>query len=418
MLNPSTSVAATAWRDKTGELPTPDVSDIAVMNGSGKVIFAALSDEGIYRSRDDGATWTYIFGGVNQTGRIHELATHPADPDTIWAATDKGLYVSSHKWGSRWKQLTDANEAGTAVTSVALNHTQSIKRIYAGTPSGLMITEKGKPFWSRATGALGKSPIEDIAIHPSNQRTLFSASGGEVWRSLDRGESWDKVFSLGHSAGLEISELPGETFPEELQTHRINIIRFGKHDPDLIYAGTDEGLYMSRDLGSAWKHVPTPGLLSSKINSLVILPHSDARLIVGTNRGVYAGDVNRETWVEFYKGMTARKIRSLALDPSAQTAVWAATENGLFEYEIDRYSDRAILFNEIQFNGDAALSSPLGVLEAFRHEPSIHQVQKAAIEYAEVQPEKIERWRSSAQWAAWMPRLSIMTSMRRVIISA
>ncbi|KPK97353.1 MAG: hypothetical protein AMJ95_09360 [Omnitrophica WOR_2 bacterium SM23_72] len=41
------------------------------------------------------------------------------------------------------------------------------------------------------------------------------------------------------------------------------------------------------------------------------------------------------------------------------------------------------------------------------NEPTIRQVQQAAIEYAEVQPEKIKRWRKQATKKAVLPRVTI-----------
>ncbi len=43
----------------------------------------------------------------------------------------------------------------------------------------------------------------------------------------------------------------------------------------------------------------------------------------------------------------------------------------------------------------------------FPHEPTIAQVREVAIRYAEVQPEKIARWRQQAHWKALLPTFSV-----------
>jgi len=43
----------------------------------------------------------------------------------------------------------------------------------------------------------------------------------------------------------------------------------------------------------------------------------------------------------------------------------------------------------------------------FKDEPEISEVQRAAIKYAEVSPEKIERWRKQATKKAWLPQVSV-----------
>ncbi len=46
-------------------------------------------------------------------------------------------------------------------------------------------------------------------------------------------------------------------------------------------------------------------------------------------------------------------------------------------------------------------------LKSLSAEPSIRQVQEAAIRYAEVDPEKILRWRKTAAWRTWLPKFTL-----------
>ncbi|MEK6732682.1 MAG: hypothetical protein AABY55_03565 [Candidatus Omnitrophota bacterium] len=47
------------------------------------------------------------------------------------------------------------------------------------------------------------------------------------------------------------------------------------------------------------------------------------------------------------------------------------------------------------------------ILKKFETEPSISEVQEAAIEYAEVHPDKIKEWRDSARKQAMLPNISV-----------
>lgn len=47
------------------------------------------------------------------------------------------------------------------------------------------------------------------------------------------------------------------------------------------------------------------------------------------------------------------------------------------------------------------------LLELFKSEPSINEVQEAAVRYAEVYPEKIRDWRRAANISALLPRISL-----------
>jgi hypothetical protein len=88
--------------------------------------------------------------------------------------------------------------------------------------------------------------------------------------------------------------------------------------------------------------------------------------------------------------LCTEEIKSLVID--SQDNLYAACDKGLFK------ADKAN-FDEISG------SNPLALY--YKNEPEIKEIQEAAIRYAEVQPEKIERWRKSALKAAWMPQINI-----------
>jgi len=47
------------------------------------------------------------------------------------------------------------------------------------------------------------------------------------------------------------------------------------------------------------------------------------------------------------------------------------------------------------------------ILEYFADEPTIQEVQAAAVEYAAVHPDKMRKWRKRARYKAWLPEASV-----------
>ena len=76
--------------------------------------------------------------------------------------------------------------------------------------------------------------------------------------------------------------------------------------------------------------------------------------------------------------------------------LWVVTENGVYSRDIPEIS-----------GGNKDLLFERNNVGAFDGYPTILDVQRMAIEYAEVSPEKIKRWRTGAKWKAIMPRLSV-----------
>ena len=66
--------------------------------------------DGVYRSDDGGGTWTNT--GLPRSEHISEIVVHPADPDTVWVASqgplwsaggERGVYKSTDG-GATWRR--------------------------------------------------------------------------------------------------------------------------------------------------------------------------------------------------------------------------------------------------------------------------------------------------------------------------
>jgi hypothetical protein len=109
---------------------------------------------------------------------------------------------------------------------------------------------------------------------------------------------------------------------------------------------------------------------------------------VVTKSGIF--EYRDERWYELSFALTAGEIKSLALDN--QNNLYAACEKGLFKANVTDFGDN-------KQNNTVSLY--------FESEPEINAVQQAAIKYAEVEPEKIKRWRRQAARRALLPEITI-----------
>jgi hypothetical protein len=87
--------------------------------------------------------------------------------------------------------------------------------------------------------------------------------------------------------------------------------------------------------------------------------------------------------------LAVEEVRFLAGDN--QENLYAATEKGLYKADLGRITY------------DSADDT---IATYSKDEPEINEVQQAAIKYAEVQPQKIIRWREQAAKRAFLPRVS------------
>ncbi|MFZ2938485.1 MAG: hypothetical protein WA066_07305, partial [Candidatus Omnitrophota bacterium] len=100
-------------------------------------------------------------------------------------------------------------------------------------------------------------------------------------------------------------------------------------------------------------------------------------------------EYTNERWHELSLGLTAEDISSLAKDNHGN--LYAAASNGLFKANFKDTPD----------------TNKNSILEFYyKDEPKISEVQNTAIKYAEVEPEKIIKWRKQAAKRAFLPRVS------------
>ena len=95
---------------------------------------------------------------------------------------------------------------------------------------GLYRRPVGEGDWEMATNGMSPNPeIRTVAITPDNPSILYAGSQDGLYRSDNRGDSWQRV------------DLPGDPVP-------IWSVTFHPHNPSIVYAGGEEAkLYVSKD---------------------------------------------------------------------------------------------------------------------------------------------------------------------------
>jgi photosystem II stability/assembly factor-like uncharacterized protein len=155
-------------------------------------------EPGLYRSTDDGHTWTVVEApALFAAGGVFALAAHPEDPDRLWAATDGGL-IHSGDAGASWRPAT----TGVPVTAVTIDPTDPDRMLaYAPSPGdGLLESLDGGQSWTPTGWALeaGDDAAGHLAIHPDDPRATYAATYRmDLLRSGDAGRTWQRLARAG-----------------------------------------------------------------------------------------------------------------------------------------------------------------------------------------------------------------------------
>ncbi len=264
--------------------------------------------DGMYKSTDGGDNWKKI--GLDSTEHISKIVINPSNsnelfvvvPGPLWSdSPNRGLYKSGDG-GTTWQKVLyiDA-QTGCADLLMDPSHPEILlastwqfrRTPYSfnsgGNGSGLYKSEDGgktwreiknglppKPFGRTAMCLAPSDPKQMLAIIESKNTGLYiSSDGGESWKSQsaplnivarpfyfstiaidpkDPKRVYRPAFSFSYSTdgGYSFADASYEGAPIHSDMHAIWI---NPVHPNIIYVGSDGGVYFSVDRGITWQFV-------------------------------------------------------------------------------------------------------------------------------------------------------------------
>ena len=177
--------------------------------------------------------------------------------------------------------------------------------------------------WIGPTNNTGR--MTSIAVaDDSGKRTIYvGAASGGVWKSEDRGDSWQPIFE--HEATASIGDVA-------VAPSNHNILWVGTGEDNLFRAGIEgTGMYKSTDAGKTWQQM---GLSDSgTIGRILVHPTNPNIVFVAAQghewtpnemRGVYKTTDGGNTWVKsFYRSPNTGAV-DLVMDPADPNTLYAA----------------------------------------------------------------------------------------------
>jgi photosystem II stability/assembly factor-like uncharacterized protein len=208
----------------------------------GSTLFIATSYDGVYKSTDNGSTWTSVNIGMGPKD-VRALAV-AGSSSLIAGAHYAGMFRSTNE-GSNWVRSMSGFPAGSSVSGLyALG-----AAILAGTYDGLFRSTDNGLTWNKITNANDTVNYSHIRAICMKGDTIFIGTifhlHSTVYRSADNGVTWERS---------------GNGFPSDLSF--INSLIVSGNN---IVAATSNGIYYSSDNGDNWIHANSPSYYLTNI---------------------------------------------------------------------------------------------------------------------------------------------------------
>jgi len=301
-------------------------------------IFVGTNGGGVFRSTDDGDTWTEANTGLTSLV-VQAFAVNPKGE--IFAGTGNGIFRSANS-GEQWTPINTGLDYPD-VTSFAINRSG---QIFAGTSGGGVFRsqDNGNTWIKVNVGLTSSMNVQALAINSDDK--LFAGTNTGVFISSDHGADWTPtnltnnfvqslaiksdslIFAGTNGNGVFLSiDNGGSWTPTGLWNKTVTALAINLGTGDIV-GGTDDGIFLSTDNGKNWMPANT-GLTDTSVNALAIPPGRDGYIFAGTSGGgVFRSTNNGNSWSAANNGVRNSVIEDLIINSKGQ--IFAGSRGGLF----------------------------------------------------------------------------------------
>ena len=317
-----TSNSGNSWQCLTDGLPVIGCSGLAVDHDDDQTMYLFTGDGdgadvysiGVLKTTDGGTTWkeTDLSWDISTKARAYKLLMHPANADTLFAATSIGIY-RTYNGGQSWTPIL------TGLTTDIEFQPGNPSTIYAARWGKIFKSDNFGTSWTELTGdPLPSAYLRiELAVTPADSNVLYALYGGHI-----------NGTGNGQFAGLYRSDDAGATFTQ--QTTSPNIIGYSPTGADSIHQGgydlalaadpTDEdmvfvgGINVWRsenggvdfEIVAYWNNTEnTIGYVHADVHEIV---YNGATVYVASDGGIFKSDDDGDTWTNLSSGLGLLQI--------------------------------------------------------------------------------------------------------------
>lgn len=324
------------------------VLSIQYQNATAGVAIAA-TDAGIYRTENDGQSWTRVLR-FPQQAYGQGIAVNPANRDHVLLVGP--LVYRSVDGGVTWNFPSGPPAQVDTPYDVVFSHDGAAAWLSDLNGRVFRSIDEGASWQDSSTGlpAPGGQPILSIEVDAVNANIAYARSGnGRIYRTTSGGTNWTELpgnldtyvgiaasprvggvlVGLRHTMGVFQSTNHGDTWTPA-SSSLIAYAQFGADAPGSVLGLETLGrVHRSLDAGLTWTPV---GQMPVVGTTIAINPTNPDRALVGTAGGIFATTDAGATWTERSSGIDEAAFGRPLVAQDGSGAVYAPTLNANMIY--------------------------------------------------------------------------------------
>lgn len=305
---------------------------------NGSTVFAAIYGSGIYKSSDNGNSWTKIEGFPF----LQYCESLAGNGNELFVFNDSYEVYRSTNAGNTWDKITDTTITARFTGSFFINP----PNIFAATSTGLLHSTDDGTTWSKINDSLFTTDI--YFVKGVNNVVFVGNSNGELIRSKDNGSTWTRLkngsivltsysifikdttlFAVNSSTSstVLISTDYGDTWTSKDANinNKGSFYSIYSNSSNIIGRFPDNTFYISSNNGNSWSETQ----VDSTMNIFVDIEGNGSNVFIGTyGNGIYSSTDGGFSWSLSNTGMIASTVNSIVV---RGTDVFAGTEGGIFK---------------------------------------------------------------------------------------
>jgi len=251
-------------------------------------------------------------------GDVRTLVADPLQPNLLYLGTPDGYVFGSPDAGKRWQALGRvAHGVITAIVMSPQNSETLFSAVWTGEVNGegggVFVSHDGGKTW-QSSGLAGHA-VRALVPAPSDPNILIAGTLDGVFRSNDLGKNWERITPLSDS-----------------ELRNFDSLAIDPRDPGVIYAGTFHLPWKTVDGGKSWKLIRVGMMDDSDVLSLEVNPLNPQQELAGACSGIYRSEDAGANWQKL-EGIpySARRTLTVHQDPANPATLIAGTTEGLWK---------------------------------------------------------------------------------------